>query len=254
LPSDIDSLVFESGTFSNWVHNPSQVLNDLEASESLPQYRSLLRVAKEKNIPIIFADLAYKNDMLALLDAMVLPSVEASAGFLLGIKALKNLSNDVSRRGLFRNAVALTAAAWLSVPVVAEIANGLSNKVNNGGGALTEVTAEADKFAQRLHPETNIFVGRIRNNVMTYKEQFLVEKHGYSHMVTSLGSNHVLIEDDIQKTPKENLAYLRSAQPLLKETVIPETFYSIVTNIYKDGRWESKTDVVPELRELVEQK
>src|SRR4051794_30125480 len=66
LPFDLDSLVLETGNLSTWVGNSSQVLNEFESSENFPQYRSLLRVAKEKNLPIIFADLAYKNEVLPL--------------------------------------------------------------------------------------------------------------------------------------------------------------------------------------------
>jgi hypothetical protein len=144
----------------------------------------------------------------------------------------------------------MAAATWLGSPFATSFTHDLT--YYQGSEALAEPTAKALKWSQRLHPELNVLVAKIRNKVIAHKEQYLMEKYGYSHIGTIIGANHVQIEDDIQQSPEARLAYLRRYKPLIKNTVVPETFYSIVTNTYNEGGWKSKLDVVPELRALVE--
>lgn len=132
------------------------------------------------------------------------------------------------RRDFLKMGAKIAAGLWLSMPLVEGI---LFAKTGSQGEAIPP---EWRKLIEATHPETWFLILTVRNTILAHKEEWFMRRLGKRpHLVTTIGSAHAGIEDQIMRTPAERLNFLRAAMPIIKKVFEPESIYSIAKFEYK---------------------
>lgn len=254
LPNGCDGVILENA-LSRWTENPEQLL--VRYRERDVQYRPLFPVLEKKNIPIYFADPHVTRTMLMGENFAV--GLEAvGATYLLGtfhrrLRQYTEKSKDrkPSRRDMIKLTIRGAIGAFLATPLTSEIANFASYKTRLG----QRTAAGYQRFCHAIHPEYGLMTIKIRDALIAYKAHWLMQNaSGVRYLTTILGPDHVEIENRIQSSPEDTLAFLRRGyvQNLLKVFPVPETLYSVMQFRFDGDRWKkTATHEIPELKTLV---
>lgn len=256
LPAHFDGLVLEGG--NHWVNDPLKAINSPTSPKYIPDQTELIKAAVNKNIPIVFADVAYKDLAIGEVAAGYgLTIAETFLGAKLIDWALRRNARSVHRRGIsrrrFLQAGALLTGAWLAAPTVDNLA--LTSRSLSLGFNNKDISAakEVSKAVEPLHPELATFARHVRNAVIAEKEEWLQKQWGGNkHLVTAIGAGHVGLESEIKKTSVDRLRMLSRLKPYLHHFVNePASLYTIAI-IRKDtqGQFVVEKHIVPELYQL----
>lgn len=248
LPKKFHGLFLETG-YVNYSDNPLSCLkNEMEGG-----YQKLLKVAERKKIPVYFHD-PYMPSLRILMDMKMISwmSETAIGAFLLeqiAEEAYNLETQKMTRRDVLKLGAGLAATAWLETPFMSHLINLLRAGTDIGN----EEAIKIQKLSYKIHPEQDLIILGLRNTVMAHKQEWLMKQMGHlPHMVTVLGRAHVGIEDLLQYSPEDRLAFLRSLRPLINQIVVPETFYQITSFNYDGKKWQTgEVYEVPELKELI---
>lgn len=235
LPEDTSGLFLE-GTF-NYIANP---LGHLTGQVSSKTHQGMFASLHERGIPSYFAEVAFTN-------TVTWPplTVWAEASMVVGetMMGMGLIDKSTNRRG-FLKALQLGAAAYLLLPFLSSAGRLLID---------TEQSIEFRKLSRKIHPNVAWMSLTLREVVLAHKQEWLARQDGNKpHFLTTMGKDHVGLEDQFQSTPDEKLALLERTRFIWRPLVEPETFYKAVKFIPSNGTWKiGEIFEVPELKELV---
>lgn len=249
LPENLDGLFLETGTtikHSNYGKDPLQSLEFFSGrtpGNQWRQYKKLFPPLEEKRIPVYFADLAFTKGVVIVYADIFVPVGESVIGATMLTKMAQEAK--ISRRNLLK----LGVAVWLSTPFISNLARVISHATGVGEAA----GAKFHKFSHKIHPEQNLLAVVLRDAIIAQKEEWLMKRRGNQpHMGTVLGAMHTEIEDQIQHSSEDRLAFLRAAKPIWKQVISPETFSKMVRFDFNGKEWQvGEIFEVPELKELI---
>lgn len=217
------------------------------------QYGELVRRAFNLNIPICYADTQISNSF-ELIDGAV-TFAEGTAGLALGAMAIKTVLNNSkpdnksTRRKFFESTGLAALGAYLVSPLVSGLFLDRPEKL----------CIDARLLSREIHPESMKFSVQFRDLVTAYKTQWYSKNSmllkGYGEqssplVVTVLGTQHLGVENNFQRTQNENLASIAKYARFFPSLIsAPKTFYCIrVSN--PDGG--SSILEIPELKNIWE--
>lgn len=224
IPDDADAVVLETGIVP-YLDDPDKAFGHLKDHI---QYRTLIKYLEKKRIPIIFNDIKYKyNDMALLL-------LDNSMSVWKWSQGMKLLSRTAGARKPVRLFRYLTAG-WLLFPFFANAIRLAS--VFTGVGL--KYSAQLKKLAHRLHPDSDLLFLTIRNALIAEKNEYYMKHFGINkHIVTVIGAGHVGIEDMIEMDNDKRMSRIKKLMPLIKRLVDPEYFYKAVRYVYNGDKWQ----------------
>lgn len=254
LPTHCDGLVFEGG-LARWDEDPEKVLNRYRTTH--PQYSSLFPVLEKRRMSVYFAD-ARSTTGMSLRENIVIGAETAAAAWLLCTLpgrykqyVKKREETKLSRRAMLKLGIRASIGTYLVMPLTEQIAAYGSNVVDFGQGAAVGY----QKLCHATHPEHLLSLIKIRNVILAYKEQWLMaHAAGRPHLATIIGPGHACIEEDIQSSQEDKLAFLMRSyvRPFLRIFPSKESVYSIVQFDFNGEEWKQTAMYeIPELKKLV---
>jgi hypothetical protein len=152
------------------------------------------------------------------------------------------------RRSFLKKAGALTASAYLGLPLVAEGAMYARSKHEE----LDRPLAEFIKLEERVHPEDNLLVLQARNRIYAMKEEKLMNLFPENpHIATVLGTGHVGFENAVTNSFEENLDFLYKIKPVL-QVFLPASIHTAFKYDFDGSGWNQEIYTIPELEELAD--
>lgn len=245
LPKGTDGLFLEHQ--SNYLKNP---LGFLSADKESKDYQPLIEFAETNRVPVYFADLDIRNEMLVIPAEVLVELTETVVGAAILKKIPQVMRNNrMSRRQFLKIGARALSGAWLMTPMASMVGTTASGLT----GAEEERTAEFIKLSDRMHPEDILISKTLRNVVLAHKEEWLMNKMGNKpHFSTIFGPLHAGLEDQIQHSPESRIEFVRALRPVLKTVVTPETLYKMIRFDFDGKNWRiGEIFEVPELKELV---
>lgn len=257
FPSNLNGIFLEVS--GNYLIDPLFYMSFLAnrlPEDPFPQYEKVIKLAEEKMIPIYLADV--NTVSFPLLDKAVLVGTAASFGeTTIGLTMLAKLTQvekkttgekKINRRNFLKQTATTAAALWLTTPVISNI----GRIVSAYGGVGEDITANFQKMSHKLHPEQGLVVLTIRNELLAHKEEWLANVLGNKpNLATIMGAAHTQIEDAIQSSPYDRLAFLRSVSPIIKTFFTSESLYKMVRLDFNGKEWQvNNILIIPELKAL----
>lgn len=250
IPLSSDGVILESGAF-DYIKEPANVLNTLR---NRPDYVNLFPQLEAQRIPIILTDSMYIPDE-SVIGASSLPDItvkvaEVTTGLVLSRQGIRDLTNEnLTRRRFLKGGGRIVAGAYLTLPGIAEAFRLLTSAIGKG----QETSADLFNFSESIHPEVNVLVLKIRNALISYKEQEIARIMGEKpHLVTLIGAAHTGIEEQLKLDTNDNLDYLRALQPIISKIATKTTFPRAAIFEFGEDGWETtKVHEFPELANLV---
>lgn len=250
LPQGLSGIVLETGGV-DWYEDPQGALNFVR---NHPQYRNLVPRLETDRIPIYLVDSGYNIDndiewVSTIADSAVSTS-EGVLGSALAFSAARDLrQKEISRRKLLKSGIKGLAGLYLLSPFVVQAGRLLAEISGEGRG----LSADAFAAVEKIHPEANLFGLKIRDALIAYKEQKILEQlQGRQNIATVIGAAHVGIEDRLRATPPENLAYLDALQPIISAFANKNTFSNAVEFEFDGRSWQQTAKMdFPELQSLL---
>lgn len=241
LPDDFDGLVLER---SINLTTDIETIVKKKINDSI-QDRNFITESARRRLPIYFVDREF-NLVTDLVPFCVFGGLEFIFGGVAACEALGRIAQKkVTRRDFLKLGVglwALNSTAGSSGLLWATSSLNINERVS----------AEWTRWAEKLHPEVNSLLLTSRNVLIAQKEQFLMEKLGRSHLITSIGGAHVGLEDQILSGTPERIEFLQKIKPLLKTFYDTPSLYQIARFDFDGDNWQmGELMEVPELKNLL---
>jgi len=253
ISQETQAVTIETG-LNDYTERPETLANAYRiAQEGETQYQKLMRDTQRRGLPLLFSDATYKPGGEFVFTAEMLAST-AETG--LGLKTLQNVSKELTeryprkytRREVLKLMAGGIAGAYLATNSIPKILTYPLSLTERG----TEKIREMTKQNERLHPLNYVFTHQVRNTIIAEKLCWLGENTGLEEVALSIGAAHVGIENVLQTTSEERLAFLKSLKPFLKAFFENETLYKVAklqtgpANQWYLDRWYE----VPKLKDL----
>jgi len=242
LPKNLTGIVLESASW-DWFEDPMVVLGSLKYREPY-----IFPHLESRKLPLYLADTGFSGSV-NITDNLVV-GAEALLGSALAYSAVKDLKQPkTSRREFLKSGIKGMAGLYLLAPEVAGIGR-LASSLSNQGHNLS---AEALRLSDAVHPEVGLFNYKIRNALLAYKEQRIAEDlGGKQNLATVIGASHVGLSDRLRVGADENIAYLDALRPIIHLFANKNTLPRSIKYEFNGDSWEvaGVTDY-PELSALL---
>jgi hypothetical protein len=259
LPKDCNQVFIESGVNDYLTRNinleevflrGSWVPAKLVGKEVRP-HAPLKEELEKRNGVCYFGELVYQREKIVFTASMLATILETAIGFSLLKRAVEELHKALESKEKInrRNFLASAAAGlWFLLPVTSQLSTGSSHLLTGGPARETEQIRSA------LYPKllsSDLFLITLRNVVVTHKMEWLAQGQAkqsgrVANFSAIFGAGHVGMEGELLKDPKERLAFLKAAEPIMRQVIKPESLYTLVPLRFgyedprKPGRDEEK--------------
>lgn len=237
FPADFDALLLEVGGKGNYFLSPWKTIANLSEQ---PDNINALSIASSREKPVFLVD-PYTESKFSVLLSVGLSATEVS---------LSMLHQDMlPNTDLINYSINILVRSWLLQPAVLMATGYFADKTQTGYGFY----AFFNKLNRLIHPEYMGVLVHPRNTLIAHKERWLNEYLGNDkHLLSILGSGHTQTENELNKSPRQRLSYLRRTKFFWGKSFNPECVYSIQRYDFRRGEWEpTETLEVPDLKTLI---
>lgn len=194
---------------------PEKAIVAFSAVMDIIRYRKIIEKIKEQKKPAFFLDISNADLVLTL--QLGLKGVEGAAGFLLLISALNSLSREepMTRREFFRETAKDLTGVYFSTQFLESLMSLLQRgKVIDERSKRRMIHRFFLDLNQRIHPETEIILHTLRNDVIAQKLTTIAQTQFPNlarkpDIALTIGAGHIGIEHSFQKESEGRVELIR---------------------------------------------
>jgi len=220
---ETQAVTIETG-LNNYAKRPETLANSYRIAQGgETQYQDLMRAMQNKGLPLLFSDVAYRPGREFVFTAEMLAST-AKTG--IGLRTLQEVSKELTeryprkytRREVLKLMAGGIAGAYLATNSIPKLLTYPLSLTEGGGERVRDIAKQNEK----AHPLNYVFTHRVRNAIIAEKLCWLGKNTRLEEVGLSIGAAHVGIEDALQATSEERIAFLRSLKPFLKASELKD--------------------------------
>lgn len=258
LPSGLNGIFLETGR-NDYVSDPIATLKNFKEGtlisplsfKSINQYQAVFPKLESTRTPIYLADLFFSEFNIWDLSTNAIALTMLGEGIVGSVPLIDIYKNPkLSRRNFIKAAVGIWGVSpFASLVSLDPTLNNASDSVHPEIKALKRIAEEQSEF----------IVLTLREASIAHKLNYLVKDLGNNpHLGVFMGKGHRDaptrrgLEWQIERPSEERMRYLSSAEPDIRWSIKPESFYQIVECRFSGQDWDvSRVLEVPELKRLV---